>query len=848
MRSSLFLIASAVLGFVFIASDSIYSSEGAWRIIRGDDAAENLLKNPDFAGGLLDWNARSDRSRIDESGGREGGAALVCEVTDDKVESGASQSIRLDRKTIRPLVISGWSRAQDVSGAPDSGYAIYVDIIYQDGTSQWGKTAVFSTGTHDWQHSETVILPEKPVKSLSLYCLFRYHTGKVWFDDVKLSELELDAPLSQFDQHPIVVVDKKGDAATSGNLPADLPEGEDALLSHLKSTGHFLVRDVAAGSDFLSVEDAKKDLGLRVESVVRPSDGHLVVSGSVTSERAEDRAITLVYALPLDARGWQWVDSIRQTREIGDYGDFFSTLQVGAGATGAMSQYPLGVVSKGKQGVALGLDMGHPTIYRIGYNAGLRCLYIALDYGLAPETVRFPNRADFQFVVYPFESREGFRSAYKKYQEIFPDYFVVRARKQGIWMPFTDIATVEGAEDFGFRFHEGNNNVPWDDEHDVLSFRYTEPMTWWMRMDKKLDRTVKTAISERDRVAEAGKEWTAPMAQVTQLAAMHHENGEPAMLFRDTPWCDGAVWSVNPNPWLGGGYAGNASPLNGATIYWNPEIKAKLYGPGAKGKLDGEYLDSIEGYVTTTLNHRRDHFADTSVPLSYSPVTHQLALAKPLAIYEFTRWLSEDLHSDGRLLFANGGGNNYTFLTPWLDVLGTETNWMHQGEYRPQTIDRMDGVRTRCGAKPYLFLMNTNFDEFRGDKVEKFFNRCLFYGMWPGFFSHNASDKPYWQNPKLYNEDRPIFRRFIPLLRKVCEAGWQPEVIATCDSPSLLVERFGGTADKGAYLTVYNDTEADQAGVVRFTTKNGEAREWKVSLAPTQTAVIDVEGNTVSRP
>jgi len=35
-------------------------------------------------------------------------------------------------------------------------------------------------------------------------------------------------------------------------------------------------------------------------------------------------------------------------------------------------------------------------------------------------------------------------------------------------------------EDFGFRFKEGNDETGWDDQHNILTFRYTEPMTWWM--------------------------------------------------------------------------------------------------------------------------------------------------------------------------------------------------------------------------------------------------------------------------------------------------------------------------------------------------------------------------------
>ena len=88
-----------------------------------------------------------------------------------------------------PLVVRGWSRAESVSGSPDAGYSLYVDLTYADGTPLWGQTANFRCGAHDWELRELVIAPTRPVRSLTVYCLFRGHTGRVWFDDVSLEEM-----------------------------------------------------------------------------------------------------------------------------------------------------------------------------------------------------------------------------------------------------------------------------------------------------------------------------------------------------------------------------------------------------------------------------------------------------------------------------------------------------------------------------------------------------------------------------------------------------------------------------------------------------------------------------------
>jgi hypothetical protein len=101
---------------------------------------------------------------------------------------GASQGIALKQTEAKSLVVSGWSKAEEISGAPDANYALYVDINYADGSNLFGQSHPFETGTHDWQFISYEIKPEKPVQSLTLYALCRYKTGQAWFDGLSLSE------------------------------------------------------------------------------------------------------------------------------------------------------------------------------------------------------------------------------------------------------------------------------------------------------------------------------------------------------------------------------------------------------------------------------------------------------------------------------------------------------------------------------------------------------------------------------------------------------------------------------------------------------------------------------------
>jgi hypothetical protein len=142
-----------------------------------------------FGDGVASW-LRYDKGgyAADYSVKHGGGRSIVCENTSADQASGAYQAFDLNQTSPTPILIGGWSKAENVSGTADGNYALYADIAYTDGSNLYGQIAPFEVGTHDWQSASVTIRPEKPVKGLTLYALFRYKTGKVWFDDVSLQQ------------------------------------------------------------------------------------------------------------------------------------------------------------------------------------------------------------------------------------------------------------------------------------------------------------------------------------------------------------------------------------------------------------------------------------------------------------------------------------------------------------------------------------------------------------------------------------------------------------------------------------------------------------------------------------
>ncbi len=729
----------------------------AKRVIRLDPEQANLLQ-PDA------WRAWKTGFGRDSAG-------FVCDNgTDAAVHRGLTQTVVLNQTRPAPIVAEAWSRAQEVGGGPDKHYSLYLDLVFTDGTELWGQAAPFNVGSHGWERRVVRVVPDKPIKQVAVRLLLRRHAGKAWFRDAALRVLNVPEGAAPFDGVPV----EPGAARAAG----------------------FLVRDVAANSDFLTIDDTPA-LGLQLATETRRENGVEFISGTLRDTSARDRAVTLVYSLPIPGTGWQWWHDPRRVTDTEPHAEYIEASRFQAGANGRLSRYPLAAVTRGAEGRAITLDMGHPAFFRVAYSAGHAELYIAYDFGLTPEK---PDAA-FRFCTFPFDGRLGFRGALAQLHRLYPQHFQCRTPKQGVWMPFHKISDVKGWEDFGFRFKEGTNETEWDDAHGMITFRYTEPHTWWMRMQSDMPRTMQAAQAEAQRLMRKGDR----RALALESCGYHDEDGNLTARMRDVPWCSGAVWSVNPSPDL----AGDVTDFSNK---WNEAIRDRFYGPSRKGDLDGEYVDSSEGYTTALLNFRRSHFATARTPLTFSLESRRPAQFRPLLSFEYVRALADDVHARGQLMMANGTPSRVCWLAPCLDVLGKETDWNKNGHWQPMSDRDLLFRRALCGPKPFCFLMNTAFDKFPYERVEKYMKRCLAYGVFPGFFSHEASGRShYFRRPELYNRDRPLFKKYVPLCKRVAEAGWQPVTGARSDNPHVYVERFGT-----GLLTVFNDSTKPQQTTITW--------------------------------
>lgn len=743
-------IAFSVLAILSANLPSVFGEpmEGAAlkKVIDGGHAGENLLD----ASAWKPWQMGCER---------DGGVFACDNASDAGVQRGVSQTIVLNQSRPEPIVATAWSRAEGVVGGRNSDYSLYLDLVYSDGTPLWGQVAPFDVGTHDWEKGQVIVFPDKPIRSVSFHMLFRRHPGKVWFRDAELSVLKPPTGACLFDGVPV-------------------------SLSETRAEG-FQVRDVIANSGLVRLEH--RAMGMDLDCRTEQDGDATFFDVTISDTTGKDRAITLFYAVPATAKDCRWLEDPRRSLSVQNGREYVNSSGFSAGSNGRLSRYPFGAVAGSDKSIGLGIDMARPAFFRVGYNAEAEELFLAYDIGLTPEK---PS-ARLRFCKFTFEPEWAFRGALARYYELFPDHFRCRTPEQGLWMPFAKISAVKDWRDFGFKFKEGTNETAWDDEHGIITFRYTEPMTWWMSMPEDMPRTLESALAEARRLAyEKGD----PRAKAFLTSGFHDQKGDFPARMRDTPWCNGAVWSINSMPNIKG-------DVTDFKNKWNRRQRDNLYGPGAKGVLDGEYIDSSEGYVTDEVDFRRDHFAAAETPLTFALDSRKPAIFRGLISFEYARALARDVHSMGKLMMANSTPSRLCWLAPQLDVMGTETNWNQEGKWRPMSDRDMLYRRSLCKGKPFCFLMNARFEDFSHELVEKYMKRSAAYGMFPGFFSHNASQGHYFTRPELYERDRPLFKKYIPLCKLVAEAGWEPITMAHSSDERVYVERFGDR-----YLTVFNDS------------------------------------------
>ncbi|MGP8321371.1 MAG: hypothetical protein ACT6FE_03475, partial [Methanosarcinaceae archaeon] len=226
----------------------------------------------------------------------------------------------------------------------------------------------------------------------------------------------------------------------------------------------------------------------------------------------------------------------------------------------------------------------------------------------------------------------------------------------------------------------------------------------------------------------------------------------------------------------------------------------------------GLRIDSVKtwGVWPVFENYRRSHWEYADYPLVFSYDTKEPVLLGALSQYEFIDNMYTVLYNDEKTLAANAFYPSYSFYSHLLDVCGSEL-W-------DTTLNDWHGCnyRTMCYQKPVSNVLvgdHHGSDNITHYEVEEYINNQMFYGMFPSIDWYNDDSSRFWEDSEIYERDRDLFVKYIPIIKEISAAGWEPIPYATCDNPEIIFERYGGT-DKGLYYTVINSGSEAGDGVL----------------------------------
>lgn len=545
---------------------------------------------------------------------------------------------------------------------------------------------------------------------------------------------------------------------------------------------------------------------------------YVEINGELESFSKEDRCITLRIVLPFTGKEWKWYRGLdksvlmnsgsvyEDTKEIstvlppdgafngktlsdGGYGD--------AVGLGNMSFYPLCAINIDTMGIGLGVDMSIPMVYRLSSEKN-KGLIAEFDVATSSLTEKFPNRSFFKLVQFNFNSDWGMRAALKKYYEIHPESFKKRVVTEGVWLPFTALRSIKNWEDFGFAYHETSwggqdkmngetlPNISSDKGTGVFSFQYTEPWDIQLPILKK-DIPYDSIVSD-EMIPNNHREYI-------KSSATEDKNGLLQARRLETPWFSSG-WAVsittNSDPDISG--------FNRSDYVYKDEIF-----PALALNVDGVYFDSMEWNWHHDLNYRTAHFKFTDFPLAFSKDVVRPAIWNFTSEFEFMKKVADEMHSQGKLVMGNGHGWN-PFAATNLDLFGAELSWYSTDAHNTEALDFKRAISFQ---KPIVFLLNEGlndkaFTEAPFTGYEIYFEKLLSYGFFPSFFSVDASSDPYWKDAEKIENGRPFFKKYIPIIRKISEAGWEPITAAFSSNESVRIERFGNK-----FFTIRNNGDKD---------------------------------------
>lgn len=572
------------------------------------------------------------------------------------------------------------------------------------------------------------------------------------------------------------------------------------------------------------------------EATYTPHEGYLEIDARLKNLSPDERAFTLYFRLPFDATGWSWGGVLGEEREVKGAERCYEPNWFFRGSRPSVSHSHIASLSGKASGLSLALRADDPRLFRITYEKRFG-FSIEFELGLTPRTLKFPNEATARFLLFRHDPRWGLRSAADRYYRFFPQWYArAPGAPDGLWV--TDVPKgLADPEDFGITYFETYDwSRPASREHGILHMKYTEP--WcdhifggWDDLKVRADPASKPAEKS---FAKGQPDFV--QCRAALASAVLGRDGKPQAFWSlrrggDEGSSDGEGsgpdlnrYITNPSrevpvpsassppedstllpaeDWLAGKAGPPIEPMSRlfrkeASVPW-PNRGQSVYGwelyrqwgrepdrTQPDNRYEGLYYDSTAGWWSGwhLYNFNPDHLAVTNFPAVFDHQSRRVALYHGFSCLEFMRECSGKMGEEGRVTMANTGpGFDLFYVAPHLSMMGAGENYDGAGDLAP-----LRRLRLAAGPKPLSYLYTPALDE-------KIFEKCLLYAVFPGGFKA---------------EKRPLFKKYVPALRSLGRAGWQPVPYATADQAGVVVERFGSGGS--LHLAVHLPEKAGAVG------------------------------------
>jgi len=603
------------------------------------------------------------------------------------------------------------------------------------------------------------------------------------------------------------------------------------------------------GEDGIAIVGKSDELQVEIDCEARALPNYVKFSLQLVDTSGEDRAVTLRFQMPVQAEGWLWWDDVATSRVI-EPEKRYVRYQNEEKGNFPVWWYPLGAISQERgHGLTFAVPMDPPTLARVGYDGDF---FIEFDLGLSAATAKFPSRAHITFYLYSQDGEWGFRSALKKYYDLFPQFFVKRVHREGLWLARTPTQRLLDPEDFGITFHQVSsvktNSLSVDDELGFYTFMYDEPGRVGISLPfeereegpPKAEYFQPGAFDVRDYKRPKESYVLEKVREFAEDPESPEHRAATATLALASTRPDGTFYlSVLPRPGIGWRCLFSAAtdpeiPFteDGETRFdgWKETQLARMLSL-YDGRYDGQYIDSSE-WMAETINCRKDHFAYADYPLGFDPATAVPGINTGVARFEYLKAIEGELHNSGKLLMTNGTPMRYGFYTSVVDVAGAEVwhGWWqtpagfgekHIREGR-MSVSPHDWRNERTNylrrsltyQKPYCYLLKLMSDKeieaFGMGRVQVYFDWCLFFAIYPSL------SEGLWQDPDPYRE---MYRKYMPVIRALGTGGWEPITHAHTDTSSLRAERYGYWSQGTLHFAVRNFLDEPASGDLIIDTK-----------------------------